>query len=112
MRRWLLPLILALALLSAEPAGAIVFAYTRISSNATTVVKVGRGTLFSITINTRGTTSNTATVYDNVAASGNVIAIIDTTASIGTLIYNVHVETGITVVTATGGAPDLTVASD
>lgn len=113
MRRWLAVFLLSLALLSAEPASAIVtYQYTHISTNTTTVVRVGRGTLFAVVINTRGTTANTATIYDNVVGSGTVIGVIDTTASVGTILYNVRVDVGITVVTATGGAADLTIASD
>lgn len=84
--------------------------YSNIASNATTTVLSGGGYLHSITINTKGASSNTATVYDNTAASGSKIATIDTTAAVVTLLYDVNVKTGITVVTATGTAADLTVS--
>lgn len=86
-----------------------VFQTTRINSNTTTVVKSGKGVLVGITINTAGAASNTATVYDNTAGSGTVIAVIDTTAGTGTLFYNRECGTGITVVTATGTGADLSV---
>lgn len=84
--------------------------YSHISSNATTTVKSGAGSLRGITINTKGASANTATVYDNTAGSGTVIAVIDTTAAVGTLSYDIAFTTGLTVVTATGTAPDMTIA--
>jgi len=81
-----------------------------ISSNTTTVVKSGAGLLHSITINTKGASSNTATVYDNTAGSGTKLATIDTTSAIGALAYNIVFSTGLTIVTATGTAPDITVS--
>ena len=56
------------------------FAYANVTSNATTTLKSGAGLLHSITINTKGATSNTATIYDNTAGSGTKIGTIDTTA--------------------------------
>lgn len=83
--------------------------YKNISSNATTVVKSGAGYLGTITINTKGATANTATVYDNTAGSGTVIATIDTTGGAVTLTFNAKFATGLTVVTATGTAANITV---
>jgi len=79
------------------------------ATNATTTAKSGAGVLHAITINTKGASSNTITVYDNTAGSGTVMAVIDSTASVGTLIYDASFATGLTVVTATGTAPDITV---
>lgn len=86
------------------------YSYANIATNATTVVKAGAGTLHSITINTKGASSNTATIYDNTAGSGTKIATIDTTAAQTTLVLDVAFATGLTIVTATGTAGDLTVA--
>lgn len=83
--------------------------YARISTNATTAVKSGAGELHSICINTKGATANTATVYDNTAGSGTIIAVVDTTSNVGCLTYNLGFATGLTIVTATGTAPDMTV---
>ena len=85
--------------------------YTYIATNATTVVKSGSGVLHGITFNKKGASSNVATVYDNTAGSGTVIALIDTTDKIGTLVYDIAFTTGLTIVTATGTAADMTVAS-
>lgn len=93
------------AQLSYEACGAV-----HITTNATTTVKTGQGMLHSITINTKGASANVATVYDNTAGSGTVLAVIDTTSGVQTLFYDVVFQTGLTVVTATGTAADLTVA--
>lgn len=84
--------------------------YKNITTNETTAVKASSGFLHAITINTKGATGNTLTVYDNTAASGTAIATIDTTVTYGTLIYDVAFSTGLTIVTATGTAADVTVS--
>lgn len=86
------------------------FSYNNIATNATTVVKASSGFLHSITLNKKGAASNTATVYDNTAGSGTKIGIIDTTSAIVTLVYDVEFLTGLTIVTATGTAVDMTVS--
>ncbi len=83
--------------------------YTNIATNTTTTIYSGRGVLVGLTINTKGASSNTATIYDNTAGSGTKIAIIDTTSAQGTLAYFVEFNTGLTIVTATGTAADITV---
>jgi len=82
------------------------------AGTATTVVKSGAGTLVSITINTKGASSNTLTVYDNTAASGTKIATIDTTGASTTLFFGngVAFATGLTCASATGTGADYTVA--
>lgn len=85
------------------------YTYTNIVNNQTSVVLSGAGYIHTITINTKGATGNTATIYDNTAGSGTKIGTIDTTVTYGTLIYDAVVSTGITIVTATGTAPDMTV---
>ncbi|HEV3262053.1 MAG TPA: hypothetical protein VG013_34700 [Gemmataceae bacterium] len=90
------------------PTGALQYAH--ISTLTTTVVKSGAGYLHSIAINTKGASGNVATVYDNTTGSGTVIAVIDPTANLQTLLYDVQFSTGLTIVTATGTAADLTVS--
>lgn len=80
-----------------------------ITTNTTTTVKTGAGVLNSISINTKGASSNTATIYDNTAGSGTKLGTIDTTAAIGQINYGIAFSTGLTIVTATGTAADLTV---
>lgn len=83
--------------------------YTYINSNTTTVVKAAPGQLYSIVINQKGTSGNLATIYDNTAGSGTVIGVLDTTSVVGEIAYNVGLTNGLTIVTATGTAPDITV---
>lgn len=83
-----------------------------IQGNATTTVKSSAGMLHCIQVNTKAS-GGTATVYDNTAASGTVIAVIDTslTGSAGnTLFYDVAFQTGLTIVTANASTVDLAVA--
>lgn len=73
----------------------------------------GKLLLSKININTKGASSNTATLYDSDSTTGadpeRKIGRIDTTASIGTLFYNLVLEKGIYLVVETGTAPDLTI---
>jgi hypothetical protein len=85
--------------------GGGLFNYMNIAAAATTVVKYGRGFLHGITVN--GGTLGSITVYDNTAASGTVIAALDT-LSRQTYRYNVIFRTGLTVVTA--AATNITVS--
>lgn len=86
--------------------------YAHITSNTTTVCKRGGGTIHRITINAKGGNNNTATIYDNTAASGTVIGVLDTTTSLQAIEYDLDFQTGLTIVTATGSAPDITVVYD
>jgi thymidine phosphorylase len=86
------------------------FSYNNIATNTTTTVKSGSGVLHSIVINKKGASSNLATVYDNTAGSGTKIATIDTTTSVVTLLFDCQFSIGLTIVTATGTAADITVS--
>jgi hypothetical protein len=90
------------------PTGAI--NYTHANANGATSIKTGAGLLAQVTINTKGATGNTLTIYDNTAASGTVIAVIDTTSQVTTLIFDVGFTVGLTIALATGTAADITVA--
>jgi hypothetical protein len=83
------------------------YSYAHISTDATTVVKTGAGTLHSIMINT-GTSGATVTIYDNTAGSGTVIAVASGATQV-TLQYDIAFTAGLTVVTAVAAA-DVTVA--
>lgn len=93
-----------------QPAGAN-GSFSNITTNTTTTVKSGAGILWRIVINTKGASANTATVYDNTAGSGTKIGTIDTvTGATGEIDYGgVNFATGLTIVTATGTAADITV---
>lgn len=86
------------------------YAYSHQAANGTVTVKSASGVLHAISINTKGATANTATVYDNTAGSGTIIAIIDTTTAVQTLFFDVVFNTGLTVVLASGTSADLTVS--
>jgi hypothetical protein len=90
------------------PTGAL--SYQNIAANGTTTIKSAPGWLHSITINTKGATGNTATVYDNTSGSGTKIGTIDTTAQIQSLLFDAAFTTGLTIVLASGTAADLTVS--
>ena len=99
---------------SSDAAGTVVrvvpYTYSNINSNATTVVKDGAGILHAININTLGAAANMATIYDNNAGSGTVIGIINTTQSNNPHIFDIEFATGLTIVTATGTAANMTVS--
>lgn len=81
-----------------------------LNTNATTVVVGVPVELISVVINSKGATGNTLTLYDNAtAASGTVIAVIDTTSVIGDIQYNILVKNGITAIMQTGTAGDATI---
>lgn len=88
----------------------VAYSSAHIATNTTTTIKSGAGALHSITINTVGI-GNTATIYDNTAGSGTVLAVIATAiAGPTTLYYDVAFATGLTVVTASGSPADITVS--
>lgn len=71
--------------------------YKFISTNATTICKYGAGRLQRI-VNCDN--AGTVTIYDNTAASGTVIAIIDTAKALGTLEFDASFNNGLTIVSA------------
>ena len=84
--------------------------YAHLNSTGTTTIKSGAGILRRVVINTKGSASNTFTVYDNTSGSGTVIAAIDTVNGVSSHFeYNVAFSTGLTVVNATGTSADITV---
>jgi hypothetical protein len=64
--------------------------YAHLNSTGTTTIKSGAGILRRVVINTKGSASNTFTIYDNTSGSGTVIAAIDTVNGVsGHFEYNV-----------------------
>ena len=86
------------------------FLAAHITTNATTVVKASSAVLHTITINTKGATGNIATLYNDPATTNNPLAVIDTTSNVGTLYFDIVLPLGLTIVTATGTAGDLTIS--
>jgi hypothetical protein len=87
-----------------------VYGYTNIISNTTVTLKSGAGILHAVVINTKGASSNTLTLFDSATASGNKIGTLDTTSAVGAVLYDIQFSNGLTIVTATGTAPNVTVA--
>lgn len=84
------------------------YSFLNLAANATTTVKTGAGFLHTMTINTKGATANTVTVYDNTAASGTKIGTFDTTLGQQTFVFDIAFSTGLTAIIATGTAADIT----
>lgn len=83
--------------------------FNHITTSTTTTVKSGSGILVSIVVSSKGTVASTLTVYDNTAASGTVIAVIDSLNNVGTFTFNCVFSTGLTIVSTGTVAPDVTV---
>ena len=89
-----------------------------ITANGTTFIPIpanpaGKLVLVRLVINTKGGSSNTATIYDsNETIGANAEkrkGILDTTANVGSIEYGFPCFNGIYIVVATGTAPDITV---
>lgn len=85
------------------------YQFTHISTDTTTTVKGEAGFLGSIIVNTPALTTGTATVYDGDVATGDVIAVINTLLTQGSLDFNVRLKKGLTIVTAATTPADITV---
>ena len=91
-------------------------AYSHIAANGTTQVTAATTRLTSVTINSKGGSSNTLTLYEgNIAAvtaeTAPVIAVIDTTSAVVTLEFGTWVQ-AVTAVLATGTPGDVTVTTE
>jgi hypothetical protein len=86
--------------------------YTHISANTTGVQvgPVGTITLHTVSINTKGATSNLLTIYDGTSTSGTVVAAYDTTAQVASVNLDVTLQVGMFVVLAAGTAADITLS--
>lgn len=79
----------------------------RISTNTTTVCKLGAGTLHAIILNNSPTAGHTLTVYDNTTNSSPIITVFTCSATQTPFVIDiapmgVDFYTGLTIVTATG----------
>ena len=83
--------------------------FYNINTNTTSTVKSGAGVLKRIVVNKVGSSSNTCTIYDNTSGTGTIIATIDPVHTQMVFEYDVVFTTGLTIVTATGTAADLTI---
>jgi len=69
-----------------------------INSAATTTIKIGPGTLHTLTVT--GGTAGTIVAYDSLAGSGPQLANFDSTNAPATYVFDVPFSTGLTVVTS------------
>ena len=85
--------------------------FLHISANGTYVVRQGPCTLYSVVVGTAGASGNSLTVYDNTAASGTIVSVLDTTGSKSgsSVTYDLDMDNGLTVVLASGTAADVTI---
>jgi len=83
-----------------------------ITTNGTTILP-GKLVLIRIVVNTKGASSNTATIYDSTEAIGanaeRKKGELDTTSAVGNVEYGFICYDGIYIDVNTGTAPDLTV---
>jgi len=86
------------------------YQYSNITTSTTTLVKDGKGTLKSVTINSLGTIVSTITIYDNTTGTGTKIATINSLSLSGTFLYDVNFTNGLTIVTTGTIAPNVTVS--
>jgi hypothetical protein len=74
------------------------------SAAATTVVKSAAGRVISATITTAGSSSDNATIYDNTAGSGTILAVIAGGGTVGAQqAIDLPAAVGITVVNVASG---------
>jgi hypothetical protein len=76
------------------------------AGTGTTAIKTGEGVLHCISVNTKGTASNILTV----TIDGSTMALIDTTAQIQTLFFDLKYVTSLAVTSTTGTGADLTIS--
>lgn len=88
--------------------------FKHLAANASTDnIVVGAGVLLNVTINTKGASANTLTLYDDLlhGTTGNIIAVIDTTGATGVLNYDVRLVRGLSATMTTGTAADITISA-
>jgi hypothetical protein len=79
--------------------------FVNVTANTTTTAKSGAGRLAGVAVNTKGSGSQ-AVVSDT---GGTVIATIDTSSALGTIVYDCPFVNGLTIVTTGGSPADITV---
>jgi len=92
--------------LAAKATGGYSYSHTA-GATAGTTIKGSAGTLHSVTVNTKGATA-VLTIFDNTTATGTTIAIVDLTANVQTLIYDLTFTTGLSI-SVTGTISDITI---
>ena len=96
--------------MSGQPITGRQYAHINALASATNI-KSAPGSLFGVTINTKGASSNVLTLYDTSGTSTTtVIAVIDTTQNVGTLKFQLDFASGLAYALATGTAADVTIS--
>jgi hypothetical protein len=93
-----------------QPQGAFQYAHVNALGSGDAVLN-RPGMLHSVSINSKGATANIITIYDSLThGAGNVVAVIDTTSQIQTLIFDVWLQVGLSYTMSAGTAGDVTIA--
>lgn len=118
MRRWLAVVLVAGLLgvpVAAWPQAHYQSCHVNALSKLPVTCRTGPGTLYAVTINTKGANGNYTYIFDLASYSATSVAgtpllKIDTTAGLLTLIYNILVTTGVVVWNTQGTVADITVS--
>lgn len=86
--------------------------YFYISGSTTTLIKSNPGRLHRFLLSDQGTGATSIVIYNNVVASGEIIAQIDTTDISNVIDLNIEFDVGLTIVTNAGATIKLTVVYD
>lgn len=86
--------------------------FKTISANGTYVLKIGAGTFRRMIINTSGAVNNSLSIYDGTSAAGELVAVVNATATGGAFDYEIDFFVGLTVALSTGSAANLTFIYD
>lgn len=87
-------------IIKTKPSGA---SFLQVAGLATTAVKASAGVVRSISVTKAGSAGSLLTVYDSLAGSGTVIAVIDGTV-VQTVTLGAAFATGLTIVSAVAAA--------
>jgi hypothetical protein len=83
-----------------EPTGVAAIA----AGASTTVLKTGPGRVARVVVTTAGTATDNATIYDNTAGSGTIVAVIPGGTAVGTNFpFDAPLANGLTVVNVASG---------
>lgn len=88
------------------------FDYKYLNAAATTVIKSAGGILHTVVVGVKAAVAATLTLYDNTAASGTVVAVIDLQNPVsGSYQFDVRLINGLTAVIS-AGTPGVTICTD
>ena len=79
------------------------------NTNSTKLINTGPTLLHAVTINKKGATANVLTLYNGVDNTATEKFVLDTTAGVGQVPYDLTFDLGLYVELATGTAADLVI---